>query len=341
MDFDLTTCSTIVGYSTVGELYCVHSSSNSAGTIDYVVLYNTDVTISEPTTYRFTCMAYKKSGSTVQLTQSPKKCQASQSITAISSPGSVLVFTPSVTCVPTTTTPTSKASVGAMAAGISFAVIVLIILIVVFCVFFLGRDRAKRFKCKCGRPTRGGCLNCVNSFLRGLQVCGTRSCVFLGRTKICCLRFWKACCDCQTGKVDPGAEASASASGELSQKHDETVVVQVDDNKIGVPFDRDLISPSNLIIQETDGETSVPRRLPPIESPRKVDEVDSAEDATSQHHSSKLPPISETDNCAASEEQTEGGQPEEKEAPETMDNSPYGGKTAPESIDPVTPRITE
>ena len=131
--------------------------------------------------------------------------------------------------------------------------------------------------------------------------------------------------------MDPVEDA---ANGEADDKRLDSCAVQVDDNKIGVPHDRELISPSNLIIQETDGETAddskgsnAPRRLPPIESPRKVDDVDSADENTS-----KLPPISETEGNAASEG---------ADAPDAVDNSPYGGKTAPETIDTVTPRITE
>lgn len=138
--FNYTQCSTKVLYSTSGTLYCVQYFTS--GSTYFVSVINSDASVTNPTTYRFTCMAVTKSGSTVYVSTNPGDCVAGQTSTTRTTNGGLAVLNPYFVCPFTSGSSTSSA--GTSIIPIIAAVIgVLLILGILFLACFLFKKHQK------------------------------------------------------------------------------------------------------------------------------------------------------------------------------------------------------
>ena len=94
---DYAQCPTTLFYSSSGTLSCVHWVSD--GFVYYVNLLNTDVTVDNSETFRFTCVVLQHSHGTTFASQWPRGCHADQSPKSVpTSRGLMLFLKPSEIC---------------------------------------------------------------------------------------------------------------------------------------------------------------------------------------------------------------------------------------------------
>nr|KAG5710382.1 hypothetical protein BaRGS_022200 [Batillaria attramentaria] len=80
-----------MAFSNSGNLFCLYYTTDNS--ITYLTLYNNDTNPDESTFYRFSCVAFALSGSTVMYaTVYPQACLSTQTTTSVSSPGEDLYF---------------------------------------------------------------------------------------------------------------------------------------------------------------------------------------------------------------------------------------------------------
>ncbi|OWF38048.1 uncharacterized protein LOC110466719 isoform X2 [Mizuhopecten yessoensis] len=122
MTYTYESCTSGSVFSANGSFHCIHSLTS--GSTTYLSVWNDDVTVDDSSTYRFTCLAFKKEGTTIYATEYPRFCKdTTQSSTTVASPGIVVVFeSRSTTCVLTET---------AISSGWWIALIVILVLVVV------------------------------------------------------------------------------------------------------------------------------------------------------------------------------------------------------------------
>ncbi|XP_033743583.1 uncharacterized protein LOC117329658 isoform X2 [Pecten maximus] len=122
MTYTYESCATGTVFSANGSFHCIHSLTSDSTT--YLSVWNDDVTVDDSSTYRFTCLAFQKTGTTIYATEYPRYCKnATQDSTTVPSPGIKVVFgSQSTTC---------NTTVTAISSGWWIALIVLLVLVVV------------------------------------------------------------------------------------------------------------------------------------------------------------------------------------------------------------------
>ncbi|XP_069131028.1 uncharacterized protein [Argopecten irradians] len=121
MQYTYESCASGMVFSANGSFHCIFSVES--GSTTYLALWNDDVTVDDSSTFRFTCLAFRKTGNIVYATEYPGYCKnASQDSLTVTSPGiNVIYSSQSATC---------ATSVTAISSGWWIALIVLLVLVV-------------------------------------------------------------------------------------------------------------------------------------------------------------------------------------------------------------------
>ncbi|XP_062595826.1 uncharacterized protein LOC134257201 [Saccostrea cucullata] len=92
-----TLCNDNPMFSSEGTLHCAFTGIEGSDT--FVTLYNADSSVTNPTSFQFSCMVYTTSGSTVSATINPEECITGQTSTSLSSTyGKTVTYTALSSC---------------------------------------------------------------------------------------------------------------------------------------------------------------------------------------------------------------------------------------------------